>query len=283
MTRLAYQTLFDGAEVAVIATSWRRAEHRERARAEAPAAAVEFMRSGSYVRRASGCDDLVDPTVAAFFAAGETFEVEHPLCEENEGTTIRIGPGLAAEIGLPRGRRAVEPTPPELHLRQQRLVAWLATSRARGIEPDPAGAEAAVLALLAAARALRAAPPSHRTLAPATRRAVKTALEFLHATAGERIVLADVAAAAGTSRWHLCRTFAAVTGRSIHRYRSELRLRRAVAALGAGAPDLTRLALELGFASHAHFSDSFRRAFGAAPRALRAELAAGYQNARSMP
>jgi AraC-like DNA-binding protein len=32
--------------------------------------------------------------------------------------------------------------------------------------------------------------------------------------------------------------------------------------------NLTALALELGFASHSHFTDTFRRAFGVAPSAV---------------
>jgi AraC-like DNA-binding protein len=39
--------------------------------------------------------------------------------------------------------------------------------------------------------------------------------------------------------------------------------------LADGKPDLTMLALDLGFSSHAHFSHAFRREFGSAPSRLR--------------
>ncbi|WP_422928269.1 helix-turn-helix domain-containing protein [Singulisphaera sp. PoT] len=38
-----------------------------------------------------------------------------------------------------------------------------------------------------------------------------------------------------------------------------------------GAADLTALALELGFSSHGHFSDTFRREFGRTPSEVRRE------------
>ena len=51
----------------------------------------------------------------------------------------------------------------------------------------------------------------------------------------------------------------------IHRYLTQLRLRSSLERLADGANDLTALALELGFSSHSHFTDAFRREFGHAP------------------
>jgi len=59
------------------------------------------------------------------------------------------------------------------------------------------------------------------------------------------------------------------TGFSLHQYRTQLRLRLALERLPESAGSLTSLAFELGFASHSHFTDTFRREFGVAPSAVR--------------
>jgi AraC family transcriptional regulator len=52
--------------------------------------------------------------------------------------------------------------------------------------------------------------------------------------------------------------------------RQRLRLQDAALALGEGAEDLTRLALDLGFSSHSHFAQAFRAYFGTTPSRFRA-------------
>jgi AraC-like DNA-binding protein len=55
----------------------------------------------------------------------------------------------------------------------------------------------------------------------------------------------------------------------LYRYLTRLRLRAALERLADGARDLTALALELGFSSHSHFADAFRREFGRTPSDVR--------------
>lgn len=70
------------------------------------------------------------------------------------------------------------------------------------------------------------------------------------------------------SPYHLARVFRRETGRTIHAYLVQLRLREALERIDR-TTDLTHLALSLGFASHSHFTDAFRRSFGVAPSSLR--------------
>jgi AraC family transcriptional regulator len=56
----------------------------------------------------------------------------------------------------------------------------------------------------------------------------------------------------------------------VHRYLTQLRLRASLDRLADGADDLTALALDLGFSSHSHFADAFRREFGKTPSEVRA-------------
>src|SRR5262249_23041081 len=76
------------------------------------------------------------------------------------------------------------------------------------------------------------------------------------------------------SPFHLCRSFRRTVGLPLRRYLDRLRLRLALDKLAAGAPDLTALALELGYADHSHFTNAFRREFGYPPSALRPAKAA---------
>lgn len=71
---------------------------------------------------------------------------------------------------------------------------------------------------------------------------------------------------------HLCRVFKEHAGSTIHQYLSQLRLREAALAVLDGEQDLTMLALRLGYSTHSHFTDAFRRTFGLPPRQLREPL-----------
>ncbi|MCU0888042.1 MAG: helix-turn-helix domain-containing protein [Rubritepida sp.] len=79
--------------------------------------------------------------------------------------------------------------------------------------------------------------------------------------------LADAARAAGLSPSRFQALFRAALGVPFRRYRLWRRLAHAIALAGAGA-DLTRAAMEAGFASSAHFSAQFRAMFGLAPSRL---------------
>jgi AraC-like DNA-binding protein len=102
----------------------------------------------------------------------------------------------------------------------------------------------------------------------------------------ERLSLSDMGRLVGSSPYHLARTFRAATGWSLHAYREQLRLRQALDALTSrGAPtNLDWLATELGFASHAHFDNRFRRTFGSPPSHVRtlARGGAGAATARRL-
>jgi AraC-like DNA-binding protein len=63
------------------------------------------------------------------------------------------------------------------------------------------------------------------------------------------------------------------TGITLHAQLNRLRLRRALHEIADGAPDLTRLALDLGFSSHAHFTHAFTREFRHTPSRIRCFLA----------
>lgn len=85
--------------------------------------------------------------------------------------------------------------------------------------------------------------------------------------------LHDIARALGVSPFYLARIFHAQIGVSLHRYLLQIRLGLALEQIAAGERNLSTLALSLGFATHSHFSATFRRTIGSSPRAMREALA----------
>ncbi|MEM7356007.1 MAG: AraC family transcriptional regulator [Acidobacteriota bacterium] len=80
--------------------------------------------------------------------------------------------------------------------------------------------------------------------------------------------LRQIADRAGCSPYHLSRVFRRETGASLHGYRTTLRLRTGVDELLARRGAINDIAFGLGFASHSHFTDAFRRAFSLTPSAF---------------
>jgi AraC-like DNA-binding protein len=77
--------------------------------------------------------------------------------------------------------------------------------------------------------------------------------------------LTTLAAVAGCSPYHLARTYRAITGLAIHQHLLSLRLALALERLAEGDRDLARLATDLGFTHHSHFTARFHSVFGVTP------------------
>ena len=84
--------------------------------------------------------------------------------------------------------------------------------------------------------------------------------------------ISQIARTLDTSPFHLAHVFRTEVGSSPHQYLVQLRLIAALVQLRAGASDLSKLALELGFCHHSHFSAVFRQALGYTPRQVRRML-----------
>lgn len=105
-------------------------------------------------------------------------------------------------------------------------------------------------------------------------RAVEAAREFIASDPTRSDALATIAQAAASSPFHLARLFRRHTGRSLHVHRDELRLALALQRLQGGEANLARLAVDLGYSHHSHFSAAFKRRFGIAPALMRRNLTA---------
>jgi AraC-like DNA-binding protein len=149
---------------------------------------------------------------------------------------------------------------PATFLRQRRLF----DAFDRGETPDALEVEESALGIL------RRIAPTPTARFDSAADAVEEAKAIVTKNFARQLSLRELARAVGLSPFQLCRAFHARTGQTLTRYRHELRLRLALDRLRDPAVDLTDLSLDLGYASHSHFTARFRRHFGIVPSAVRA-------------
>jgi AraC family transcriptional regulator len=94
-------------------------------------------------------------------------------------------------------------------------------------------------------------------------------LDYIDAHLSEDISLDDLAREAGLSSYHFGKTFKASLGVPPCRYVTERRIHRAKELLLGGHGSITEIAHDLGFSSHSHFTDVFRKTTGATPSQFR--------------
>jgi AraC-like DNA-binding protein len=217
-----------------------------------------------------GCDRVpADANQVLFVRAGEAFRVSQQACEPYGELIVTPASELLAELLHTTGRRL--PHHPLFAHRRGPAKACLQRARARFLQGVSAGAwgplavEEGTLQLL---RSALGVTPARVAAGESTRRTIARAREFLVAHVHRPIRLTDVARYAGVSPAYLTSVFRASEGLPVHRYLVQLRLSRALDELPR-SPDLARLALDLGFSSHSHFTVAFRRAFGCTPSSFR--------------
>lgn len=103
----------------------------------------------------------------------------------------------------------------------------------------------------------------------ARRQAVFHVQELLNRKLDEPLRLSAISDAVEVSPHHLCRVFRDGTGVPIHRYRDWLRVRSSLERIVEKDARILDIAIDLGYANEAHFSDAFRRSFGMRPSAFR--------------
>ena len=140
-------------------------------------------------------------------------------------------------------------------------------------QPDPLVIDAAVLALYTAlfSDTGSAAPRGHKSI-NRHQRLMQVVKESLQRDLGVNLSLRVLAKQHATSPHHLCRVFKHINGVGINQYRTQQRLRSVLLKLRDPAVPLTSLALDHGFASHAHMSAQFKKHFGMTPSTCRQQL-----------
>lgn len=77
--------------------------------------------------------------------------------------------------------------------------------------------------------------------------------------------LEQIAREVGCSPFYLSRTFSKETGQTIPQYVRQLRMEKAAGLLRTGRYNVTEVALEVGYNSLSHFSQTFHQTYGCCP------------------
>jgi AraC family transcriptional regulator len=287
---LTFRSLYDSSLVSV-------RDYRCRAGCGAPgdeeqpdADQIVLLRYGAFRKHFGRRSVTADVNQAVFFSKKSTYRVSHPADCGDRGTVFvpspRVLNDIARELDPSIDDHPERPFPfvtgpcaSGVFWRHRELAQRLWVVEDNKMEPpDPLWIEVTALQIIA--DALEAAFARHGlALSSGKRRRegteadhadhVEAAKTYLAGRMSERVTLDDVARAVGASPFHLARLFRRRTGAPLHRYLMCLRLRASLERLADGANDLTSLAIELGFSSHSHFTDSFRREFGRTPSDMR--------------
>ena len=164
------------------------------------------------------------------------------------------------------------PIDTQLFLRHRDFVRRLEIAKTDPLEPlwaDVTGLQLIADVLVAAYEHAGTKPRRRRSTSRDHAERTEAAKAYIAKHAGENISLAEIAAAANASPFNFARMFQQQTGMPAHRYLTRLRLRTSLERIAEPDADLTTIAMDLGFSSHSHFTDVFRREFGSTPSEIR--------------
>lgn len=235
---------------------------------------LAFPRTSVWIRHEGARPFVADPTVVTFYNPGQVYRREKLDAAGDHCVWLALEPRLAREIAGDADphlsqKESVFPFSygplGALACSAQRLIATYIPDTAA---PDHLFVEEVLLHL--AGRAVREtcrfrSGPAIPEQKAAHLSLVEEARAFLSAHYCGPLSLDQVARGAGSSVFHLCRTFRRHTGRTVHSYLTSLRLRRSLDLIPQCRWGLTDLALHLGFSSHSHFTAMFHRTFGITP------------------
>ena len=244
-----------------------------------------FVRHLAHSRCATRREDVADAAQVLLYNRLQPYRVSHPLHGGDACTVMQLDDVLVTSLVAEYEGGGVDSRTPFRHgtapmnpVLQHRVQA-LRTALRRGLASPLAVEEASLdiaRTLLRTSYALRgvrtrAVPPTGARVA--LRQAEQLRLR-LATNPGAGHGLLDLARELGASPTVLSRAFRARFGESIHQHLLRLRISLALDHLAQGTEDLSRLALDLGFHSHSHFTSTFRRLVGCSPSSVRAQLTA---------
>ncbi len=209
---------------------------------------------------------FLDTTRVLFVNAGEDYADAHIAGGGHDSIILTPRLSLLQELcghtvpsRHPAFQRVSKPTRPRMNIRTHRLLRLEASFK------DTLASDELMIALLG-----EALGQTQKVVRDSPLRIVDLAKQVLHERVDKPISLDEIAHAVQVSGAYLTDAFTRSEGMPLCRYHMRLRLNRALVDLPSCA-DLTKLALDLGFSSHAHFSTAFKSLFGVSPSAFRAE------------
>ena len=233
---------------------------------------IVVTRRGAWELDTEGVARRADPVTVTLWNSGP-FRVRHPVPGGDRCTAFRLTAAGSAElrelspVRAPRRSRHTFTTPS----RPLDGRSYLAHRRALASAGDPLAVEEAGLAFLR--RIATDLRPERHAAPPLANRYVDRARDLIAGQFRSPLTVTGIARAVHCSPFHLGRLFRRATGMTLHRAVVRLRLREGLERLLEQPGSVAAVALEVGFASHSHFTDAFRSEFGCPPSAARSELA----------
>jgi AraC-like DNA-binding protein len=224
-----------------------------------------FLRRGGFVKHVGRERLVANANKVVFFKAWESYRTSH--LHPSGDDCIVIGFGDEALDACRTTNATLDDAcavlTPSIVGAGRALAACISSGTADELEIE----ERAIAVLRAAFSDRRAS--MHAMLGPKNRETVHAIETLLTLDYKSAWSLARLGRRLERSPFHLAHLFRDVTGIPIHRYLVNLRHAEALQRLLDGEKDITSLALELGFSSHAHFTASFKAALGVSPSAVR--------------
>jgi len=280
---LTFRTLYDSPMISVRDYVCRIQDHHHSPEEVSDLNSIVLMRHGAFSKHFEKRVVTADVNQATFFTKDSVYRVSHPTDCGDRGTTIVVAPPILTdiirELDPSVDERPEQPFPfvtgpcsPEIFWRHREFVRRLETA---GVSPlEPLWADVTGLQLIAdvlEAAFVHSGREIKKRLSTVADHAekVNAAKSYLSAHLGDNVSLDEVASAVYSSPFNFSRIFQEQTGLPVHRYLTRLRLRASLERVLEKDADLTTIALDLGFSSHSHFSDVFKREFGKTPSEYR--------------
>jgi len=251
---------------------------------ESTSHSIAFPRAGVFVKHLGRQQVVADCNQVMFFNGGETYQVSHPVAGGDDCTSFAFSDDILLDA-LSRFEPCLRdkpeapfefthaPNEPRTIFFVHSLRQILRSGEAASLAVDEMSLDLLAAVIDATYRSRGRQPlPAPTRARRAQRERAEAAKQFLASRFQMPLGLADVGRAVHYSPYHLARFFRQLVGIPIHQYLIRLRLGAALERLADGAADLTELALNLGYSSHSHFSEAFRRVFGCAPSDFRHRL-----------
>lgn len=223
-----------------------------------------FVTRGAFIKHTGKAARVVNANEPAFFRAAETYRSSHLDPGGDTCAVFGFSDDVISEASAGAGSACAGVDRLGLHARVLRIVTALHNQEADALALEEASLD--ILGLF-----LRSQSDDRRSGASAQAlvRDVEAQLTADHSRAWS---LTELSHQFRRTPFYLTRSFRSLTGVPLHRYLMDLRLGDALGRLAEGEQDLAALALDLGFASHAHFSTAFKKRLGSSPSSFRQGL-----------